>query len=309
MPRASVTRWVDRGIAMKKAVVFGAGDVGQILYSHIKDTHNVLFFVDNNYKAISIRDIDVLSPSALADEEFDLVYVASAAGLESIYKQLTEDMGIPAGKINRLYSDFWQPSNKAYIERGFETRIKFLEEFGVYAYDHSIEGSVAEVGVFRGDFAKEINRVFSDSRFYLFDTFEGFDERDLEVDSENNQNYHLLGDWLVKEDQFRNSSIETVRNILPNPEKCIIKKGFFPETFNIIDERFVFVNLDADLYQPIKAGLEIFYPLMSRGGVILVHDYFGMLSGVTKAVDEFTRINNLTAIPIGDYLSIAIVKQ
>ena len=34
---------------MKKVVIFGAGDVGQILYSYIKDTQEVLFFVDNNY--------------------------------------------------------------------------------------------------------------------------------------------------------------------------------------------------------------------------------------------------------------------
>ena len=293
---------------MKKVVIFGAGDIGRILFSRIKDTQNVLFFVDNNYKAISVDGARVLPPSALEEEEFDLVYIASAAGLESIHKQLTEDIGIPAGKINRLHSDYWQASDQTYLERSFASRIKFLEAFGIYAYDHSVEGSVAEVGVFRGDFAKEINRVFPDKKFHMFDTFDGFDERDLEVDSQKNSNSYLLDDWLVRENYFRNNSIELVRSKLPHPEKCVINKGFFPETFNIKDERFAFVNLDTDLYQPIKAGLELFYPLMTHGGVILVHDYFGILSGVVRAVDEFTEANNLTAIPIGDYLSVAITK-
>jgi len=39
---------------------------------------------------------------------------------------------------------------------------------------HKLEGSVAEVGVFRGDFAKRLNLLFPDKKLYLFDTFEGF---------------------------------------------------------------------------------------------------------------------------------------
>ena len=37
-------------------------------------------------------------------------------------------------------------------------------------------------GVFRGEFASKINKCFPNSKLYLFDTFEGFDERDVKIE-------------------------------------------------------------------------------------------------------------------------------
>lgn len=37
---------------------------------------------------------------------------------------------------------------------------------------------------FRGEFAKYIHRAFPHSKLYLFDTFEGFDQRDVEYEKE-----------------------------------------------------------------------------------------------------------------------------
>lgn len=300
---------MKEGEAMKRVVIFGAGEFGRMLYSQIKNTQNVLFFVDNNYKNISGQPIKILPPSALKEEDYDLVYIAiaSASGLESIYKQLTEDLGIPLKKINRLFSENWA-DDQTFKKICLPVRLKFLEYFALYTYTHNIEGSAAEVGVNQGDFAKEINRVFPDRRLYLFDTFEGFDERDLNIEAKKNQDSHFMN-WLVGSNYFRNNNVEFTRAKLPHPEQCVIKKGYFPETFDLEKEQFAFVHLDTDLYQPTLAGLEIFYPLMSPGGVILVHDYFNGLSGVTKAVDEFTGKNKINAIPIGDQYSAAIVKN
>ena len=47
-----------------------------------------------------------------------------------------------------------------------------------------IQGSVAECGVYLGDFAYFINKYFSNRTMYLFDTFEGFDVRDVEKEKE-----------------------------------------------------------------------------------------------------------------------------
>ena len=46
-----------------------------------------------------------------------------------------------------------------------------------------VEGAVAELGVGGGTFAVMLNRYFPDRRIYLFDTFAGFDARDLAVES------------------------------------------------------------------------------------------------------------------------------
>jgi len=39
------------------------------------------------------------------------------------------------------------------------------------------------------------------------------------------------------------------------------------------NDRFAFVHLDADLEAPIAAGLEFFWPRLTPGEWIVVHDY------------------------------------
>jgi hypothetical protein len=260
--------------------------------------------VDNKPVAIADSPLEIRPPSALQREEFDFVYIASAAGLEDIYNQLL-DMSVPKHKIIRVYAE----NKLCFDEVCVPARIRFLEQFAEYACEQGIAGSVAECGVFRGDFAKEINRVFPDRKLYLFDTFEGFSDRDLKVESEANPTYGDWQRWAADVNMLSDTSVKTVTDRLPHPQNAHIRKGFFPDTFDVVDEQFAFVNLDMDLYAPTKAGLELFYPKMSRGGLILIHDYFALGGVVNDAVDEFLRQNGLVGMPIGDGVSFAIVKK
>lgn len=58
--------------------------------------------------------------------------------------------------------------------------VRFKTDLVTAELDNSLEGDVAELGVFKGDFAKHINRKFPDRKLYPFDTFEGFDEKEAE---------------------------------------------------------------------------------------------------------------------------------
>ncbi|MBK9794912.1 MAG: methyltransferase, partial [Holophagaceae bacterium] len=124
--------------------------------------------------------------------------------------------------------------------------------FAEEAYTLGLVGSVAEVGVYQGAFAEMINICFPDRKFYLFDTFEGFSPKDIQ--EELNQ-----GIAFGNQD-FKNTSVQRVLYRMKHPDKCIIKKGYFPATAVDIDDDFVFISLDADLYAPILSGLEFFYP-------------------------------------------------
>ena len=97
---------------------------------------------------------------------------------------------------------------------------------------------------------------------------------------------------------------------MPHVEQCIVKKGWFPETAKGLEnERFCFVSLDTDLYDPILAGLEFFYPRMVNGGVILIDDYFDKLTiGVAKAVESFCAQNHISFAPIGDGFSVVVAS-
>ena len=181
-----------------------------------------------------------------------------------------------------------------------------LELMSREIYRYGIEGSVAELGVYRGDFASLINHYFPDRKLYLFDTFEGFDERDAEVDRQRN--------FSPAVQQF-DTSVEIVMSKMEHPDNCIIRKGWFPETTEGIDDKFCFVNLDADLYQPMKAGLEFFYPRLVHGGVIILHDFNNIdapqfdYKGVRQAVKEFCDANNIGYVCLSDVCgSVVIVK-
>src|ERR1700754_1222985 len=50
--------------------------------------------------------------------------------------------------------------------------------------EEGVRGSIAELGVFKGKFARQMSLLFPDRPFYLFDTFEGFAKKDSKYDQE-----------------------------------------------------------------------------------------------------------------------------
>jgi O-methyltransferase len=160
-------------------------------------------------------------------------------------------------------------------------------------YQENIEGAIAELGVFHGFSASVMNHFFPDRKFYLFDTFEGFDPRDLEADEQlgyNIENYH----------DFSDTNIDLVMSKMAHKENVIVRKGWFPDSaVGLEDEKFCFVNLDADLYQPIYQGLHWFYPRLAKGGYIIVDNFnWAVYSGAKKAVHDFSREVGISYIPI-----------
>jgi hypothetical protein len=276
----------------EKAYVFGwSDDIGQSLAE--KDDYDILGFLDNNSKLWNKKlenGLSVYNPEKALDGGFDVILVASTGGFKEIPEQLMK-MGIARDKIVLDYAII--PT---------KGRITFLEKVGELFSEKNIGGSVAEGGVYRGNFSCEINRVFPDKRLYLFDTFSGFDEKDMEFE------YTHKFSESREENHFMETSEELVISKLPHPEKAIIRKGYFPETAQGLEETFCFVNLDFDLYQPILAGLEYFYPRMVKGGIILVHDYFTeKYKGVKEAISEFDKkTKGIPIFPIGDGISIGI---
>jgi O-methyltransferase len=160
--------------------------------------------------------------------------------------------------------------------------------------ENKLHGNVAELGVFRGEFAKNINISFPNRKLYLSDTFEGFDERDVNFEAEK-------GYSMAKKNDFFNSSIDIVLSKMKYPNVCILKKGYFPETAKDIDDKFVFVSIDVDLFEPIYQGLLFFFPRLVHGGYIFVHDYnYTRFSGTKAAVKKFATEFNISYFPLTD---------
>jgi len=137
----------------------------------------------------------------------------------------------------------------------------------------NIPGEIAEVGVYRGGSARLICEGKGTRTLYLFDTFEGLPTTDR-LDS-----LFAAGQYAAR--------VDSVQSYLARFSNVHVHKGLFPGTSTpIADQRFSFVHLDVDLYQPTHDALEFFHPRMSPGGIFLIHDYL-WAEGVRKAVQEF----------------------
>lgn len=172
-------------------------------------------------------------------------------------------------------------------------RLAFMKHVAEEAEAKRLPGSVAELGVYRGRVSALLNGWFPGRKMYLFDTFEGFDDRDLEVE--------IVEQLSSGKREFQMASVEQVLSIMPYPNNCIVRKGYFPETAQGVDDEFVLVSLDADLYNPTYEGLKYFYKRMVKGGVIVVHDYnTKKFEGVKKAVRNFSNEFRIPYMPLPD---------
>lgn len=140
----------------------------------------------------------------------------------------------------------------------------------------SVDGDVAELGVYRGGTGRLLSQVLPDKAVHLFDTFEGMPERDRRYDPAAYSRAFLS-----------DTSLEEVRGYLADRPNVQLHAGTFPETAKSLEHaRFAFVHIDADIYPSTLAACEFFYPRMTPGGVMLFDDY-GNCPGVIQAAEEF----------------------
>lgn len=140
-----------------------------------------------------------------------------------------------------------------------------------------LPGALAEVGVFRGGSARLICEAKGDRDLHLFDTWDGLPDP-TEADSGSVFRSHEYS-----------ASMETTIKYLSGYTGVHFYRGLFPATADPIRElKFSFAHLDVDLHVATASALEFFYSRMSRGGVIMCHDYYNS-PGVRTAVDEFYR--------------------
>lgn len=129
-----------------------------------------------------------------------------------------------------------------------------------------------------------------DRRVHLFDSFEGIPQAG-EHDTEYLEAGHAAG--------LSSCSIETTQQQMKAwgiPDELLVyHKGWFVETIpfalastktdSFFDRRIALLRLDGDLYESTKVSLELLYPLVSPGGIVIVDDW--VLSGCRKACQEY----------------------
>jgi SAM-dependent MidA family methyltransferase len=163
---------------------------------------------------------------------------------------------------------------------------------------NKIPGDLVECGVWRGGICKLMAltlRKYGDlsRKIWLYDTFAGM-TRPSEHDKRLADDTSAMGKWeKSQQDDHNNWVYASITDVKNNLLDCYPFKQFqfvqgrVEETLNhTIPKNIALLRLDTDFYESTKFELEILYPALSRGGVLLIDDY-GHWAGSKKAVDEY----------------------
>ena len=233
-------------------------------------------------------------------------------------------------KVLKIDSDHVKPNNFFFPEASeFDLNlIKKVKDFTLTDYQSifyliqtikhvkrkNVVGDFVECGVWRGGnlvvFSDLIDKLELNKKIYAFDTFSGMtDPESKDTDyagkkaadhmaeqkktpNEKN-NVHCIASLYEVQQNLNNLSSNSDRKIkyIEGPvEKTLNYEKNLPEKISIL-------RLDTDWYSSTKKELEILYPRLVKGGVLIIDDY-GSWKGCKQAVDEFFENSNETFFQI-----------
>jgi len=231
--------------------------------------------------------------------------------MKKIIKLFLNKIGYNVSKINEL-------ENKIPIEASnFEINlINQVKEFSMcdyknlylstqvakYVKEKNIEGDVVECGVWKGGNLMIFNSLIKfyemKKQIFAYDTFEGMTKpSNIDLDFKGN----LANDLLAKTKVYSNNNdniwcYSTLDNVKNNIKKITGEisninfiKGDVLETLDIkinLPKKISILRLDTDFYESTKKELQVLFPLLQNGGILIIDDY-GYWSGAKKAVDEY----------------------
>ncbi len=167
-----------------------------------------------------------------------------------------------------------------------------------YISKSNISGSFVEAGVWRGGSSIVAKKFLQGERqFFLYDTFAGMTEptiHDFRVGSSNNSS--TLEKWASEKEEDHNNwvfaSLEEVQLNFNQfgllDESITFQKGDVRETLIELQlpEEISLLRLDTDFYDSTLIELQVLWPKLVKGGVLILDDY-GHWDGARLAVDEY----------------------
>jgi glycosyltransferase involved in cell wall biosynthesis len=152
-------------------------------------------------------------------------------------------------------------------------------------------GSMAEIGTFRGGSALHLTNACPSRKLYVFDPFsnESYESLDLNLDS------HINFDF------FCGVTIDTISNLLAG-KNVEIHQGYFPESsFNKMFHKFSFVHLDVGSYHATVHSLRFLFQsdILYPKSYILINNYNCNALGINKALKEIKyQFFNIRILPL-----------
>lgn len=204
-----------------------------------------------------------------------------------------------------------------------ELRMSILINLVKLINKNKIKGDFVECGVWRGGnimlFQKLIEYLsIKDKIVYGYDTFEGMTLPSKFDVYQNNKSAKFLMNKEIKNQNLQHTihaicSLDQVKNNIKKITKTnSIKliKGDVKKTLMInenLPKKISILRLDTDFYESTKIELEILYPKVQIGGILIIDDY-GEWKGSKKAVDEYFK-DNIPFLHIVDQSCRYLIKK
>jgi len=183
-----------------------------------------------------------------------------------------------------------------HLDMGGHALSKLLARYELFKIVRDFPGDIIECGVYRGaslfQWANfiEVFAPHSQKVVIGFDTFSGFSAQMSRV--EDRQSVSQLTENSARFLPRTKEEIQSIAKSLGLAERVELVAGDATVTIpNFVREnlglRISLLNLDFDVYEPTKAALESFYPLLVPGGVVILDQYGSRGWGESDAADEF----------------------
>lgn len=172
---------------------------------------------------------------------------------------------------------------------------KILVRYELFKVSNNIPGDIVECGVFKGTghiFWLKMLSLFdpnSNKKVVGFDTFSDFPKTTLAFEKKAAKSF-------VREANFKKKNIYTnlkskIKNINLEDKSELIKGDIVKTSKKYANKnrgfRISLLHLDLDTYSGTKSALENFFPLVSKGGVVIFDEYGSRGWGESEAIDEY----------------------
>ena len=170
-----------------------------------------------------------------------------------------------------------------------------------YVIARNVPGDFVECGVWKGGNLILMSMINSHTnsrrKIYGFDTFSGMTaptdlDKDLWGESAKSllsrseyrdgaASFHAFASKELVGKILDENGCSDVNLVEGDVAKTLLVKSNLPSSISIL-------RLDTDWYESTKIELEVLYPLLVPGGILIIDDY-GHFSGARKAVDEYFK--------------------
>ncbi len=188
----------------------------------------------------------------------------------------------------------WESYNNLFLSADVSRLRKIISRYELFKKTVNVPGDIIECGVFKGVsflFWLKCLKIYtpnSSKKVVGFDMFSGFPKNLKAVEKKSAKKY-------VKKSHFKGIDPKNLTNlakkILPEDRHELISGNITNTSKSYVKKNYGFkislLHLDLDTYHGTKSALNNFFPLISKGGVIILDEYGSRGWGETQAVDEF----------------------